>query len=219
MQKIWRLRKQTEKGLIKQLLANRGMHSDQDAAVFLNPAYEQLNDPFLFKDMEKAVARIWQAIENKEKILIYSDYDADAVTANAVIFRTLKFLGADPKIYIPDRFSEAYRLNVEAFQKIKQAHEASLVITVDCGTNSVLEADFCKQNGIDLIITDHHEITGELPDAFALVNPKNPSDSYPYHELVGVGVAFKLACALLSKKEKHSLADGFEKWLLDLVAI
>ena len=217
MQKIWKIKDRTEDDLMTQLLRNRNI-SEEEAEVFLKPDYSKLHDPFLFKDMEKAVQRLWKAIENKEKIVIYSDYDADAVTANAVVYRALKFLGVQAEIYIPDRFTEGYGLNLEAFKKVKDAG-AGVVITVDCGTNSVDEAKYCKENGIDLIITDHHEITGDIPDAYALINPKNPNESYPYDQLVGVGVAYKLVCALLSKREKHSLPEGYEKWLLDLVAI
>lgn len=218
MQRIWQLKKQTEKDLLAQLLANRGIKSEQQIADFLNVDYAKLHDPFLFKDMKKAVQRIWQAIEGKEKILIYSDYDADAVTANAVLYRMFESLGIKVEVYIPDRFAEGYGLNLEAFEKIK-AQGVQVVITVDCGTNSVAEAEFCKANGIDLIITDHHEITGATPDAYALINPKNPAEKYPYHELVGVGVAFKVACAVLAQRDRHDLPEGYEKWLLDLVAI
>jgi single-stranded-DNA-specific exonuclease len=167
--------------------------------------------------MITATDRIWKGIETKEQFYIYSDYDADAVTAATVVYRGLKFLGIECEVYIPDRFSEGYGLNLEAFQKIKDSG-ATVVITVDCGTNSTAEADFCKANGIDLIITDHHEVTGVIPDAFALINPKCPGETYPYHELVGVGVAFKLITAVY-KDPRCTLAPGFEKWLLDLVAI
>lgn len=218
MNRIWNVQKQTEKDLITQLLANRGLNSDEEIAAFLRPDYGKLHDPFIFKDMKKAVDRIWQAIKNKEKILIYSDYDADAVTANAVLFRMFEFFGVKPEIYIPDRFSEGYGLNVAAFKKFKE-QGIQLVLTVDCGTNSVEEAEFCKANGIHLIITDHHEITGETPDAFALINPKNPAENYPYTQLVGVAVAFKVASAVISVQENHDLPEGYEKWLLDLVAI
>ena len=218
MQKKWQVQPRTEDSVIAQLLKNRGLADQDEQDNFLNPEYGKLHSPFLFKDMEKAVQRIWQAIDAGEKILIYSDYDADAVTANAVVYRGLKFLGATAEVYIPDRFSEGYGLNLQAFETVK-ATGARVVITVDCGTNSVAEAEFCKANGIDLIITDHHEITGDVPDAYALINPKNPSETYPYHELVGVGVAFKLVCGIYSKRDRYSLPEGFEKWLLDLVAI
>ncbi len=224
MPKIWDVNPRTEKDLISHLLKNRGI-SESSADSFLNPDYGALNDPFLFADMKKAAERILQAVARRDKILIYSDYDADAVTANAALFRTLKFLGSEPEVYIPDRFSEGYGLNLEAFEKIK-ARGIKLVITVDCGTNSVSEAAFCRANGIDLIITDHHEITAAKPNAFALINPKNPDEKYPYHELTGVAVAWKLASALLllaldcaEIPAGKNLPRGFEKWLLDLVAI
>ena len=217
MQKTWNVRTRTHENLVEQLLADRGI-AREGAADFLRPEYHALHDPFLFRDMRKACDRIWEAIAAGEKILIYSDYDADAITANAVVFRCLKTIGADVSVYIPDRFTEGYGLNVAAFEMIAQGG-ASVVITVDCGTNSTAEADFCAERGIDLIITDHHEVTGDLPCAFALINPKNRDDAYPYHELVGVGVAFKLACALLSYRDMHELPLGYEKWFLDLVAI
>ncbi len=219
MPKHWNVKERTEKNIVDQLLLNRGIDPRDAAAVenFLHPKYEDAFAPFLFKEMRTATERIWKGVEAKEKFYIYSDYDADAVTAATVVYRGLKFLGIECGVYIPDRFSEGYGLNLEAFQKIKD-DGATVVITVDCGTNSTAEADFCKANGIDLIITDHHEVTGEIPDAYALINPKRPGETYPYHELVGVGVAFKLIAALY-KDPRCPLAPGYEKWLLDLVAI
>jgi len=218
--------------LIARILFGRGIKDKAAAEEFLNPQYERLYSPFLFKDMEKAVRRVWEAIEKNEKIVIYGDYDADAVTANAILRQTFKYLGAAAESYIPDRFSEGYGVNLEALEKIRDSAFAKatadrqgsgIIITVDCGTNSVEAAEFCRANGIDLIITDHHEIIGPLPDAFALINSKNPNDIYPYAEITGVGVAFKLACAILknpkSEARNPKLKTGFEKWLLDLVAI
>src|SRR6266404_5965085 len=180
---------------LAQLLYNRGLTDKDQIDDFLHPKYENLHNPFLFQDMKKAVERIWQAIDKKEKITIYGDYDADAVTANAVLRQTFKYLGHENiESYIPDRFTEGYGVNIDALQKIKDSG-ASLIITVDCGTNSNDAAEFCAQNKIDLIITDHHEIVGPTPQAHALINPKNPDDKYPYSEITGVGVAFKLACA------------------------
>jgi single-stranded-DNA-specific exonuclease len=228
-----------------QLLYNRGLTEEKEILEFLNPKYESLHDPFLFMDLEKAVDRIWQAIEKEEGICIYGDYDADAVTANAVLQQTFRYLGVEVSSYIPDRFTEGYGVNLDALSKIKD-QGCKIIITVDCGTNSTDAAEFCAKNGIDFIITDHHEIIGELPKAFALINPKNPNDKYPYSEITGVGVAFKFACGILSQRDKvlsriqqplspalaaragHSpLARGdkkgngfgYEKWLLDLVAI
>lgn len=215
------------RSLVVQLLYNRGIESIDQVEWFLNPDYHNLYDPFLFTDMQIAVDRIWQAIENKEKILIYGDYDADAVTANAVLQQTFRYLGVEVASYIPDRFTEGYGLNLEAFEKIKE-QEAQLVITVDCGTNSVDVAEFCTANGIDLIITDHHEITGDTPKSLALINPKNPAEVYPDDQITGVGVAYKLAKALLMQAEKvivqkeidaEDYQPEWDKWLLDLVAI
>jgi single-stranded-DNA-specific exonuclease len=218
MQKVWQIKHPRSEDFITELLHERGIRTEEQVKEFLNPTYSNLHDPFLFTEMNIAVDRIWKAVQNKEKILIFSDYDADAITAISVLYRLFKFLGVEAETYIPDRFTEGYGLNLAAFEKIREMG-VTLVLTVDCGTNSTEEANFCKANGIDLIITDHHEITGDTPDAFALINPKNPQETYPYHELTGVGVAFKVACGVLSRKENHQLPDGFEKWLLDYVAI
>ncbi len=210
--------------ITRQLLYNRGITDKKTAKEFLETKYEEgLNSPFLFLDMEKAVKRVWQAIESQEKIVIYGDYDADAVTANAVLRQTFKFLGhQNIESYIPDRFTEGYGVNLEAIEKIIGSG-AKLIITVDCGTNSVEAANVCKTKGVDLVITDHHEVVGEIPESFALINPKNPKDNYPYRDLTGVGVAFKMAQAILknpkSKIQNPKFIGGYEKWLLDLVAI
>jgi single-stranded-DNA-specific exonuclease len=236
MSKLWQLKPPAPQSfhdefpeldpLTVQLLYNRGLTEPGAVEKFLSPQYDELHNPFLFQDMQKAVEQIWQAIHNKEKILVYSDYDADAVTANAVLQQTFRYLGVEAESYIPDRFTEGYGLNLDAFFKIKE-QGAGVVITVDCGTNSVAEAEYCKQNGIDLIITDHHEITGATPEAFALINPKNPADHYPDDQITGVGVAYKLAKAILSHKDNVLAQKGipenqyvdWDKWLLDLVAI
>lgn len=237
MAKLWQLKSPVPQTILEQfpelsslqvqLLYNLGLSDPDRVDWFLNPDYHNLYDPFLFSEMEVAVDRTWQAIAAGEKILIYGDYDADAVTANAVLTQTFRYLGVEVESYIPDRFTEGYGLNLEAFQKIKESG-VKVVITVDCGTNSVAEAEFCKQNGIDLIITDHHEITGEIPESFALVNPKNPNELYPDKQITGVGVAYKFAKALLTNHERVIQQRGIEpeahipewdKWLLDLVAI
>ncbi len=199
--------------LIVRLLALRGITETESIRDFLDPDFAKLHDPFLFKDMQKAIERVFQAIDKKEKITIYADYDADAITACSVLFLALKKLEAQVSYYIPDRFSEGYGMNEDAVKKIA-ADGTRLIITVDCGTNAIEEANLCKALGVDLIITDHHELTGPLPRAFAVVNPKNPQDEYPFAYLTGVGVAFKLAQGLFSKT-----GSGYEKWLLDLVAL
>lgn len=237
MQKEWQIKPLVPKAILEQfpelrslvvqLLYNRGIESLDQVEWFLGPDYHNLYSPFLFTDMQKAVDRIWAAIEAGEKILVYADYDADAVTANSVLQHTFRYLNVEVASYIPDRFTEGYGLNLDAFEKIKESG-AKLVITVDCGTNSVDVAEFCSANGIDLIITDHHEITGEIPKSFALVNPKNPEEVYPDTQITGVGVAYKLAKALLSDAEKviaqkkiepEDYQPEWDKWLLDLVAI
>jgi len=209
--------------LVAQGLFNRGITNLPAAQFFLGANYSDLHNPFLFKDMQSSVDRIYKAFEQNEKIAVYGDYDADAVTAAAVLLRTFKYLGITAEYYIPDRFSEGYGLNIPAFEKLK-SKGVTVIITVDCGTNSVDVADYCNQNGIDLIITDHHEITGDIPQSFALINPKNPNDAYPYNQITGVGVAYKLAKALLTDTEKakkynSDFVEGWDKWLLDLVSI
>ncbi|MBI3232273.1 MAG: single-stranded-DNA-specific exonuclease RecJ [Candidatus Doudnabacteria bacterium] len=231
--KVWKLKpiipedlvhqSQGYDGLFAQLLYNRGLTDRRQVDEFVDSRYEGLHNPFLFKDMQKAVKRIWQAVERREKICIYGDYDADAITANAVLRRTFRHLGhQNIESYIPDRFSEGYGVNTDALLKIKD-NGAKIIITVDCGTNAVEAGEFCKTNGIDFIITDHHEIIGPAPHAFALINPKNPNDGYLDDQITGVGVAFKMACAILNSPESRvqspELIKGWEKWLLDLVAI
>jgi single-stranded-DNA-specific exonuclease len=229
MKKSWIIKELTEQlpimpeypALVLRLLGLRGIVKDEEVKEFLEPDYNKLFDPFLFKDMPKAVARIWAAVEKKEKIMIYADYDADAITAASVVFLALRKAGAIIDAYIPDRFTEGYGMNVEAVTKLNQ-DGVNLIITVDCGINAVQEAQKAKELGVDLIITDHHELTGQLPDCHAIINPKNPNDTYPFLSLTGVGVAFKLIQALFSDKAKisqYGIPEGWEKWLLDLVAI
>ena len=199
--------------LILRLLALRGITEAEAIRDFLDPDYEKLRNPFLFREMQRSVDRIEQAIANQEVVAIYADYDADAVTACAVAYLALTKLGAKVIYYIPDRFSEGYGMSAEGINQL-HAQNAKVVITVDCGINARSEADICKGLGIDLIITDHHEVIAELPAAYSIINPKNPTDNYPFPYLTGVGVAYKLVQALFSKS-----STGWEKWLLDLVAI
>lgn len=204
--------------LVARLLALRGLTEPKAIEDFLSPDYTKLHDPFLFKDMAKTVARLKTAIQEKQKIIIYADYDADAITAATVMTLGLRKLGGTVDCYIPDRFTEGYGMNLEAIKKVA-AEGASLMITVDCGTNSVAEAELCKELGLDLVITDHHEITGNLPDAYALINPKNSEDHYPFRYLTGVGVAFKVIQALYQDNDAPDTPAGWEKWLLDIVSI
>jgi single-stranded-DNA-specific exonuclease len=207
--------------LILKLLALRGITQAEAIKDFLAPDYANLHDPFLFQDMQKAVERLDRAIRDGELITIFADYDADAITACSVAYLALQKLGARVDYYIPDRFAEGYGMNAEAVRKLGSSG-TRVIVTVDCGTNSVAEAQTARELGMDLIITDHHELTGELPQALAVINPKNPADNYPFPYLTGVGVAYKLVQALFSREEetgKREISPGWEKWLLDLVAI
>lgn len=228
--------------LVGRLLYNRNIRTKKEVADFLSPEYQSLSDPFRMADVEKAVARVLQAVKEQEKVTIYADYDADAVTSAAVIYRALKQLGLkNLDCYIPDRFSEGYGINVEAIKKIAES-KPGLIITVDCGTNSNKEIEQASKLGVDVVVTDHHHITGELPKAVAVINHKR--DDLPELEgLTGVGTAFKLVQALMAVllpqdytsfgwnvpeslttrfsdiRDSQGIQSHWEKWLLDLVAI
>jgi len=202
--------------VVQQILSGRGM-APAEMETFLYPDYDRhLHDPFLLTDMEPAVARIMLAAKNGERVAVYGDYDIDGITASAVLIETLAHLGLQATSYIPDRFEEGYGINLEALVKLKN-DGFKLVISVDCGITSVSEAAWARINGLDLIITDHHSVPDVIPEAIAVINPKQPGDIYPFKDLAGVGVAFKLAQALQQRSGKPEA--GQEKWLLDLVAL
>jgi len=206
-------------GIILQLLFNRGLTSQEKIDGFLTPDYGQdLLDPFLFSDMEKAVARIYQAVENKEKITIYGDYDADGVTSSVLLADILQKMRADFNVYIPHREKEGYGLNEKTIRYLARK-KTNLIITVDCAISNVLEIESAKKRGIDVIITDHHAEPIKLPAAYAIINPKVKKCNYPFYDLAGVGVAFKLAQAIIARDKKNIFPAGYEKWLLDLAAI
>ncbi|MBM7597839.1 single-stranded-DNA-specific exonuclease [Virgibacillus halotolerans] len=194
--------------IVKELLLQRDITSAEAAARFLSPDIKNLHNPSGITDMKKASDRVHDAIANKEKILIFGDYDADGVSSTTLMLKTLQELGADCDYYIPNRFTEGYGPNEAAFQTASE-NGFTLIITVDTGIASIVEADVAKHLGIDLIITDHHEPQESLPDAFAILHPKCSPD-YLFKELAGVGVAFKFAQELLGYLPKQ---------LLDLVAI
>ncbi len=202
--------------LVGQLLYNRGLKTQQQIDEFFNPDFSaDLHDPFLLKDMSKAVKRIDRALNKNEKILIYGDFDTDGVCATAILYQTLKSLGGRQiSIYIPDRGKENHGLNPDSIRKAA-AEKVDLIISVDCGSSDVKEAAMAKDLGIDLIITDHHYIA-ELPPAKAIINPYQSCQKYPFQELAGAGVAYKLACALLGELGDP---DNLKKWLLDLTAL
>lgn len=204
--------------LANTVLRNRGLE-DSEIDRFLNPSYQlDLADPMLLPDMSKALKRIKKAVDNKEKIVIYGDYDIDGITSCALLKDFLGSIGANVEIYIPDRFEEGYGLNTAALQELKDKG-SDLVITVDCGVTSKKESEFANQIELDLIITDHHDPPEELPQkCIALINPKLKNSKYPFRQLAGVGVAFSLVRAYLGEC-KSTLDTGQEKWLLDLVAL
>ena len=198
--------------IVAALLISRGYESVEDAHKFLNPSYENLREPFLMKGMKEAVGRILRAIENREKILIWGDYDVDGTTGTVVLRKALEILGAETGFHVPNRFTEGYGINIPALEKAKEKG-FSLVISVDCGIRSFEPLIWAKENGMDVIVTDHHlsdEGRGN-PPAYAVVNPNQPGCEYPDKNLAGVGVAFKLVHALLREKGKENLVRGFLK--------
>ena len=202
---------------INQLLIERGIKNEEQMNDFLYPKIEELHSPELFDQMKKALDRINQAIESEEQIMIYGDYDADGVSSTTLLYEALIERDALVSFYIPNRFTEGYGLNNEALEKI-YSDEYKLVITVDNGISSVSEAKYAKEIGLDLIITDHHEAQGEIPDAFAIIHPKLSPD-YPFKELAGVGVAFKLAEGILGYFPEHLLQYVAIGTIADLVPL
>ena len=185
--------------LVSMVLSSRGIENPQQADEYLS-CDRPLPSPLLLTDMEKAVRRIRQALDRKEKIVVYGDYDVDGITATCLLTDFLRKQGADCLSYIPGRLEEGYGLNVTAITQLKE-EKANLIITVDCGITAVEEAELCRSMGIDLVITDHHECKEQLPRAVAVVDPHRPDGGYPHKNLSGVGVAFKLAAAISGDQE------------------
>ena len=204
--------------VLRQVLFNRGYATDSEARAFLRAETNINTDPFQMTGMDQAVARIQRAIDQKELIAIYGDYDVDGVTATALLVQTLWSLGGNAKPYIPNRFDEGYGLNPEALDLLK-ADGVGLVITVDCGIRSQDEALHAHSIGLDMIISDHHQpADGNLPYALAVINPKQVNDRYPDKDLAGVGVAYKITEALFASMESRNSDLQLED-LLDLVAL
>ncbi len=204
--------------LVASLLVNRGFEDPAEASAFLFNEKQEFHDPFLLKDMEKAVQRVHEAIAAEEPILIFGDYDADGVTSTTIMMKTLQELGANVQFYIPNRFTEGYGPNEGAF---KHAHEIGikLIITVDTGIAALEPAQAAKELGVDLIITDHHEPGPELPEALAIIHPKLEGGVYPFTELAGVGVAFKFSQALLGRVPDGLLQFAAIGTVADLVPL
>ncbi len=200
--------------LLLQLLWNRGLKNAAEISAFLKSDEELLRDPFRLPDMEAAVARLYRALLSGEKVAVYGDFDADGITATAVLVQGLSFLGVEAVPYIPHRQTEGHGLNDEALKKLRK-EGVSLVISVDCGVTDVEEVRRAMNSGLDVIITDHHTPPDVLPEAIAVIDPKLPGSKYGYTGLAGVGVAFKLLQALLVNMGKSELLDE----VIDLVAI
>ncbi|MDP4109852.1 MAG: single-stranded-DNA-specific exonuclease RecJ [Bacillota bacterium] len=194
------------------VLCARGIDSPQRAADFLDSSPDVLHDPCLLQDMDKAVAEIRRSIESGEKIAVYGDYDVDGVTATCILVKYLRNKGAPCRYYIPDRLSEGYGLNTEALRSLKQ-EGVDLVITVDSGITAKEEAEYAKKIGLKLIITDHHECRESLPDALAVINPRRDGSVYPFRELAGVGVAFKLITALEGAEKTKRLLKEYGEFV------
>ena len=181
--------------LLSAILVNRNITDKKDIDVFLNPTRKDFHNPYLMPDMEQAVDRILMAIDKKEKVIIYGDYDVDGITSITVIKKFLKERGLDVGYYIPNRLDEGYGLNKEAVEKI--ANEGyTLIITVDCGISGIEEIKYAYEKGMEVIVTDHHEPLEELPQCVAVIDCKRKDNKYPFRELAGVGVAFKVSQAL-----------------------
>lgn len=225
---IWEMKKGPTKAELRQLrgvglsalcslvLAARGVKDPQEALRFLGECMHEeiLHDPFLMLDMDKAVDRLALAVSRRENIAVYGDYDVDGITATCLLTELISAFGCSVTSYIPDRSEEGYGLNKKAIKHLKD-RAITLIITVDCGITAVEEVDFAKENGVDVIITDHHRCRDELPRAVAVVDPRRPGDPYPFKELAGVGVALKVALALAREEDRHQILYRFG----ELVAI
>ncbi len=203
--------------LVAKILLARGLKTETELEKFINPDYQaDIFDPFLFVQMEKLVQRIKQARDLQEKVIIFGDYDADGITSSAILKETFSELGIEAEVYIPDKRTEGYGLNLLAIDLFKVAG-VKLIITVDCGITSIAETAKAKELGIDVIITDHHHVPTQVPEAFAIINPHQEGCGYPFADLAGVGVAFKVVQAIYAKLMPEKI--GQTKWMLDLVSI
>ena len=192
------------------LLFSRGIKDEDQLSRFLAPTLDDLHDPYLLHDMDKAVNRIRRAIEQGELILVYGDYDADGMTSASILKETFEQLGAECLVYLPNRFTDGYGPNASVYKYFIEQQGISLIVTVDNGVAGHEAIDLAQSMGVDVIVTDHHSMPEVLPDAYAIVHPEHPEADYPFKHLAGCGVAFKLACALLEEVQVE---------LLDLVAI
>ena len=195
---------------VANLVYQRGIQTEEALRDFLEPSLDQLHDPYELHDMDKAVTRIRQAIENYEQILIYGDYDADGMTSASIVKEALEQLGAECQVYLPNRFTDGYGPNASVYKYFIENQGVSLIVTVDNGVAGHEAIELAQSMGVDVIVTDHHSMPEVLPDAYAIIHPEHPEADYPFQHLAGCGVAFKLATALLEEVQVE---------LLDLVAI
>ena len=201
--------------VLARLLVQRGVNCFLDAKDFFRPTFDNLHDPFLIKDMDKAIDRIEKAIANNERIMVYGDYDVDGTTAVALTYSFLKDFHQNIDFYIPDRYKEGYGISLEGID-FAQNSEVKLIIALDCGIKAMNQMRYAADKGIDFIICDHHRPGDNLPEAYAVVDPKRPDCNYPYKELSGCGLGFKLAQAYYQKNRLPF--QELEKFL-DLVAV
>ena len=204
------------------LIYNRGYCTSSSVDAYLHPVVEGFHDPYLMMDMDKAVARIRESLDRGDKITVYGDYDVDGVTSVTLIYLYLKELGADIDYYIPSRSKEGYGLSKMSLDNLKE-NGTKLIITVDTGITANDEVEYAKTLGMEMVITDHHECHEYLPEACAVVNPHRPDCPYPFKELAGVGVVFKLVCAFEAMRcgeenKRESIERVFRKYA-DLAAI
>ena len=202
--------------IIAEMLIRKGFVKVDEIQKFFNPSIEDVIDPFIFKDMKKAVLRIINAIKNKEKIVIYGDYDVDGTTSTAMLYLGLKKIDANVDFYIPHRMIDGYGLSLNGVDQLKD-EGAQLIISVDCGINAIEEVEQINSLGMDIIITDHHNPKEILPQAYAIINPKSINSDYPYKYLAGVGVAYKLLMSVYRELgiDSKELVDKY----IDLVAL
>ena len=227
MQKIWNIKKYDEElvtkvketynvsDMLAKLMISRNVEFDEMGS-FLRADLSKIEDPFVMKDMDKFVSRVKKAIDSSENICIYGDYDVDGITSITVLYKFLKNLGANVSYYLPDRLVEGYGVNNEAIDEIIEKHNASVIITVDCGITAVEEVEYAKTKNIDFLITDHHQCSMEVPDAACVIDAKQPGCKSKFKELAGVGVAFK--CMMALAKEYGLEEDSYMKYI-DMVAI
>ena len=201
------------------VLLNRGVATLDDARRFRKPKLDDLYEPSLLPDMDRAVDTICRHAREGSRIVVYGDYDVDGLCAVTILLQFLRLSGLDPTYYVPQREEEGYGVHASVLKELREKG-AGLVITVDCGISSVEETRIAKELGLDVVVTDHHEPGSELPDAAAVVDPKIAGSKYPFTELAGVGVAFKLAWALAQRLSRGEKTDPhFQKFLLDAMGL